>query len=61
MSWPWYAGSAPVVQELGPYSFQERSKKYNITFSEGGNLVSYVTLYQYELKGDKGALDDMVG
>jgi hypothetical protein len=28
--------------------WQEDNRKFNVTFSDNGNLVSYVTLYQYK-------------
>jgi len=54
------AGAAPVVEEVGPYTFVEKSKKYGVTFSQGGNLVSYSTQYQYIYDGPIKQLDDVV-
>jgi len=45
---------------MGPYDFEQRSKKYNVQFSEDGNLVSYITLTQYEFMGAAEKLQDKV-
>ncbi len=37
------AGEKPVVVELGPYSYDEYYVKFDISWSDGGNIVSYNT------------------
>lgn len=53
-------GMKPVVDEVGPYDFETRTRKYNVTFIADGNLVSYVTLQQAEYRGDPARLDDVI-
>jgi len=55
-----HSGAAPVVDEVGPYKFQEKSQKYQIQFSDDGNLVTYTNLFQYDLHGDQEALNEQV-
>lgn len=49
----------PIVQEVGPFSFVEKSSKYDIRFSEGGTQVSYVTLSQLHYTGDPADLQQV--
>ncbi len=51
------AGSPPVVDEVGPFSFEQRSRKVNVTFSDQGRLVSYITLTQHDYVGDPAVLE----
>lgn len=51
------AGAAPVVDEVGPYSFVEKTSKYDIKFLEGGRLVQYVQLSQLSYTGPQSDLD----
>ena len=51
------AGQPPQVHEVGPFSFQQRTKKINVTFSDEGRLVSYITQIQHEFTGDPEELD----
>lgn len=37
------SGEIPVVTELGPYSFHEYYNKFDISWSDGGDTVTYNT------------------
>mmetsp|Transcript_25909 Transcript_25909/g.36106 ORF Transcript_25909/g.36106 Transcript_25909/m.36106 type:complete len:736 (+) Transcript_25909:70-2277(+) len=43
-------GAIPVVKEIGPYVYREFKTRFNVTFSDGNNLVTYneMSLYEYE-------------
>lgn len=51
------AGQPPAVQEVGPFTFQQRTKKVNVTFSDEGRLVTYITQTQHDFVGDPVTLD----
>lgn len=45
-----YHGAVPEVVECGPYVYREFETKFNVTFADGSNLISYneQTDYAYE-------------
>uniref|UniRef100_T1JN74 Uncharacterized protein n=1 Tax=Strigamia maritima TaxID=126957 RepID=T1JN74_STRMM len=55
-------GSKPILQELGPYTYEEVRKKINIHFNEDEDTVSYRELIKYTFIPDlsNGSLTDVV-
>ncbi|RVE43136.1 hypothetical protein evm_012215 [Chilo suppressalis] len=54
-------GSKPVLQELGPYVYQEEWEKVNITDNENGTLsFHYKRTYTFQPEQSAGADDDAV-
>lgn len=41
-----------MVQEVGPFTFQMRNRKYNVSFSDRGRLVTYIQLTQHDYVGE---------
>lgn len=52
-------GRPPVVEKVGPFTFQMRTRKYDVTFSDRGRLVSYVQLTQHDFVGEPKELDQV--
>lgn len=48
-----------MVQEVGPFTFQVRARKYNVTFSDRGRLVTYIQLTQHDFVGEPKDLDQV--
>ncbi|KAK3870639.1 hypothetical protein Pcinc_024147 [Petrolisthes cinctipes] len=55
-------GATPVVQQIGPYTFEEKQLKYNLTFSDDGGLVTYVQNKSFYFREDMtpGSLTDSI-
>ena len=48
-----------MVEEVGPFTFQMRTRKYDVSFSDRGRLVSYVQLTQHDFVGEPKELDQV--
>jgi hypothetical protein len=35
------SGARPVYEEAGPYTYRRSSRKFDVAFSEDGDLVTY--------------------
>ena len=48
-----------MVEEVGPFTFQMRTRKYDVSFSDRGRLVTYVQLTQHDFVGEPKKLDQV--
>jgi hypothetical protein len=52
-------GRPPEVEEVGPFTFQMRTRKFNVSFSDQGRLVSYIQLTQHDYVGEPSDLQQV--
>lgn len=55
-------GATPVLQQVGPYTFEEKQHKHDLTFSDDGGMVTYVQNKTFYFRQDltPGSLSDPV-